>query len=115
MACAQRLLPESDGPTSPIRRCPSLHDAPRPQCQAWRTTRVAEAISLFGSVARGEDTETSDIDFLVRFRSDASTFDLGALLWDLEETLGEKVDIVSDGKEFRNGNCRRILSEAIRL
>lgn len=75
----------------------------------------AEAISLFGSVARGEDTETSDIDFLVRFRSDASTFDLGALLWDLEETLGEKVDIVSDGKEFRNGNCRRILSEAIRL
>lgn len=75
----------------------------------------AETISLFGSVARGEDTETSDIDFLVRFRKDASTFDLGALMWDLEEILGEKVDIVSDGKQFRSGNCQRILREAIPL
>ena len=33
------------------------------------------SISVFGSVARGDDTDTSDFDFLVDFAQGASFFD----------------------------------------
>jgi hypothetical protein len=57
----------------------------------------AHDVRLFGSVARGDNTETSDVDILVRFDPDRSLFDHGGLLVDLEEYLGIKVDVVSEG------------------
>lgn len=51
-------------------------------------------IGLFGSVVRGEQTQTSDIDILVDFADDADLFDFVGLGFFLEEKLGEKVDIV---------------------
>lgn len=53
--------------------------------------------SVFGSVARGEDREGSDIDFLVEFEPGASLFDLMHLEDDLGELLGVSVDVVSVG------------------
>jgi len=44
----------------------------------------ATRIRVFGSVARREDTFDSDIDLLVDFDRDASLFDIGGLLEDLE-------------------------------
>jgi predicted nucleotidyltransferase len=56
----------------------------------------ASDIHVFGSVARGEDTFDSDIDLLVDFNEDASVFDAGGLLADLEELLSPyHVDLVS--------------------
>lgn len=52
-------------------------------------------LRIVGSVARGEDTEESDIDFLVDPAPDASLFDLGGLHEDLEELLGVPVDVIS--------------------
>jgi predicted nucleotidyltransferase len=53
--------------------------------------------SIFGSVARGEDTSASDVDFLVEFAPGSSLFDLRHLQLDLEALLGCSVDVVSSG------------------
>ena len=57
----------------------------------------ASNIRLFGSVARGDADEASDIDFLVRFEPGRSLFDQGGLLMDLRDLLGRRVDVVSEG------------------
>jgi predicted nucleotidyltransferase len=57
----------------------------------------ASDVRLFGSVARGDSIETSDLDFVVRFEPGRSLFDQGGLLMDLRELLGEKVDVISEG------------------
>jgi len=52
-------------------------------------------LRVVGSVARGEDTEDSDVDFLVDLVPGATLFDLGGLHEDLEELLGIPVDVMS--------------------
>ncbi|WP_420443894.1 nucleotidyltransferase family protein [Candidatus Poriferisodalis sp.] len=59
--------------------------------------RKATSIALIGSVARGEDTDNSDYDFLVAFATRASLFDMAGLQLDLEALLGGDVDVVSAG------------------
>ena len=54
-------------------------------------------LRIIGSVARGEDTEDSDIDFLVDALSNATLCDLGGLIEDFEEILGISVDIMTTG------------------
>ena len=53
-------------------------------------------IGIFGSVARGEDTENSDIDILYRFESAIGLLNLAGIKIDLEEKLNKKVDLVSE-------------------
>lgn len=53
-------------------------------------------IRVFGSVARGEVTAKSDVDFLVNFRDGASVFDQVGLWLDLQELLGCRVDLLTD-------------------
>ena len=57
----------------------------------------AENVRVFGSVARGEANEESDLDLLVHFRDGASLFDLIDLKEEAEKLLGLDVDVVSDG------------------
>ena len=52
-------------------------------------------VAVFGSVARGEDTETSDIDLLVDFLPGASLVDEFRLENELREFLKIPVDLVS--------------------
>ena len=71
-------------------------------------------VRVFGSVARGESTEASDVDLLVKTRPGCSLFDLGGLLEDLQELLGCRVDLVTeDGLKPRLRE--RVLREAIPL
>ena len=51
---------------------------------------------IFGSVARGDDREGSDLDILVD-TSEASTFDLAGLGLDLEALLRAHVDVRTPG------------------
>jgi uncharacterized protein len=51
--------------------------------------------ALFGSFARGEATETSDIDLLVRF-SKPIGWKFYGIAEDLEEVLGRKVDLATE-------------------
>lgn len=48
---------------------------------------------VFGSVARGEDTEESDLDLWIDPAPGFSLLDLGGLIVELEELLGVPVDI----------------------
>ena len=53
------------------------------------------SISVFGSVVRGEDTDTSDFDFLVSFDQGASFFDQFQMQQELSEFLNAPVDVIS--------------------
>ena len=57
----------------------------------------ATDVRLFGSVARGDSDESSDVDFLVRFEPGRSLLDQGGLLMELREMLGVDVDVLSEG------------------
>jgi len=57
----------------------------------------AHNVRVFGSVARGEADAQSDIDLLVEFEPDRSLLDHAALWLELQELLGCKVDVVSQG------------------
>jgi uncharacterized protein len=60
-----------------------------------RRTYGVKSLALFGSVARNEATDTSDIDVLVEFEGGVSLFDLIGLQLDLQDLLGvPKVDVV---------------------
>lgn len=50
---------------------------------------------LFGSVARGEDRDGSDLDLLVDPLASTTLFDLAGLEGELAELLGVKVDVVT--------------------
>ncbi len=56
----------------------------------------ARNVRLFGSVARGEDRPDSDVDFLVEAGPTTSSWFPAGLILDLEETLGRRVEIVTD-------------------
>src|SRR6266545_3132665 len=71
------------------------------------------SISVFGSIARGDATADSDVDFLVEFELGRSLFDLLHLTDDLEDLLGRRVDVVSvGGLKPRDDRIRR---EAVEL
>jgi len=74
----------------------------------------ANNVRVFGSVARGEENENSDIDLLVSFQSGASLLDQAGLMSELSMLLGKKVDVVSDralNKYIRN----QVTNEALPL
>lgn len=54
-----------------------------------------EKIYLFGSYARGEATENSDIDLRVDKGRLKGLIELGALYVDLEDSLGKKLDLLT--------------------
>ncbi len=54
-------------------------------------------LGVFGSYARGENTNLSDLDLLVKFGIRISLLDLIKLEQDLSESLGVKVDLVTEG------------------
>ncbi len=55
-----------------------------------------KSAAIFGSVARGEDGPNSDIDILVRLGERMGIYKFIGLQFELENTLGKKVDLVSD-------------------
>ena len=74
----------------------------------------ADNVRIFGSVARGEDNETSDVDFLVNAGPNRTPFFPGGLLADLEELLGRRVEIVTE-KGLHWYIREQVLKEAIPL
>lgn len=76
--------------------------------------RGASRVRVFGSVARGDATASSDVDFLVDLDEGRGLFDLGGLLMDLQELLGCEVDVVTEAG-MRSRVSERVLSDAVDL
>ena len=57
----------------------------------------ARNVRVFGSTVRGDDGPKSDVDFLVDVEPGRSLLDVIALEQDLEELLGRRVEVLTDG------------------
>lgn len=71
-------------------------------------------VRVFGSVARGDADDASDVDFLVEFEQGRSLFDLGGLVVELTELLGRRVDVVTP-RGLKERIRKRVLAEAVSL
>jgi hypothetical protein len=72
-------------------------DEIRRKVAAPMSRRGVVRASVFGSVARGEATSTSDVDFLAEFERGRTLVDLSGLRLDLCEVLGRQVDVATPG------------------
>ncbi len=91
-----------------------LLDDKREQILRLAEQRGARNVRVFGSFARGDADENSDVDFLVDLEEGRSLFDLGGLLMDIQELLQREVDVVTENSlhwYIRD----RVLEEAVAL
>ncbi len=71
-------------------------------------------VRLFGSMARNDTDENSDVDLLVRPLPGTSLLDLGGLLMEAQELLGRPVDVVSE-RALHPAMREHVLQESIAL
>ena len=71
-------------------------------------------VRVFGSMARGEATQDSDVDFLVELEEGQSGFALGGFLEDVSALLHRDVDVVTE-KALHPKIQKKVLGEAIAL
>ena len=64
----------------------------RPVAERYGITKVY----LFGSYARGEATEDSDVDLMISYQGLKGAFAIGGIYVDFKEALDKSVDIVSE-------------------
>lgn len=76
--------------------------------------RGARDVRVFGSVARGEDSDTSDIDLLVDLEGRVGLVTLAGLARELSELLGVDVDVVP-ARSLKPEIRQRVSAEAITL
>jgi len=74
----------------------------------------AHNVRVFGSVARGEADEKSDLDILVDMEPDRGLFDHGGLWMDLQSLMGIKVDVAT-AESLKPHIRERVLAEAVPL
>jgi uncharacterized protein len=74
----------------------------------------ASNVRIIGSVARGDATDTSDLDLIVRFEAGRTLLDHGGLVMDLRELLGMRVDVV-DEEAMRPRFRENVMTEAVPL
>lgn len=73
--------------------------------------RGAKNVRVFGSVARGEARDDSDIDLLIDLDPGRSLLDVGGLAMDLSLLLGRPVDVVTEAG-LRKRIRSKVLQEA---
>ena len=91
-----------------------IRSAHRDEILRLAAKRGAKNVRVFGSVARGDSDERSDVDFLVEMEPGRTLFDLSGLLLDLQEALHAPVDVVTE-RGLRPRVRERILAEAVPL
>ena len=67
----------------------------RAQIRRVVTAHRASNARVFGSVARGTDTDQSDVDILVDPSPETTLFDIGAMRYELRKLLGVPVDVLT--------------------
>ena len=74
----------------------------------------ARNVRIFGSIARGEADDRSDIDLLVDMDPGRSLLDMGGLLMELESLLARRVDMATS-RGLKKRIRDRVLREAVAL
>ncbi len=74
----------------------------------------AHNVRVFGSIARGQADEHSDIDLLVDLEPGRSLLDLGGLLMELQELFQCPVDVVTE-QGLKPHIRQHVLAEAVPL
>ena len=74
-----------------------LIESRRSEIRALAGRHGFDDVRVFGSMARGDVDEHSDIDLLVTLPTGKTGLALGALLMDVQELLGRRVDVVTEG------------------
>jgi uncharacterized protein len=82
--------------------------------QADLRQRGVKSLAVFGSLARGEATRTSDIDVLVEFDRPVGLFEFIRLKLFLEDLTGRRVDLVTPDA-LRPAMRAAILNEAVNV
>ena len=69
-----------------------------PAIQQFFSTQPVEYAYLFGSCSRGEETQNSDMDLLVKFTNpdELSVMDISRMMVQLSKKLNRKVDLVEE-------------------
>ena len=67
---------------------------------------------VFGSVLRGEDTDSSDLDILIDPTPETTLFDIGAIQVELQRLLGVSVDVLTP-KALPDKFRSSVLAEAV--
>lgn len=74
----------------------------------------AHNVRVFGSVARGEADDKSDVDFLVKMEPGRSLLDHAGLILELEHLLERPVDVASE-RGLRTRVRKRVMKEVVPL
>ena len=98
-------------PDTPLGRRLRRHRRAVIDCAA---RRGASNVRVFGSVARGEDSDQSDVDLLVDLSSDVGLVALSGLAREIGEIIGADVDVVP-ADSLKPAVRERALAEAIPL
>lgn len=121
MACGIDVIADSDRRgRRPETRYPEsmtaadLLSTHRDEILAVAERHGARNVRVFGSVARGDADDASDIDLLVDMQAGRSLLDLGGLLMELRELLGRNVDVVTV-HGLKEHIRDRVLAEAVSL
>jgi predicted nucleotidyltransferase len=91
-----------------------LIESHREQLVSLAHRRGVTSIRVFGSMARNEAREDSDVDLLVTLAPGVSALALGGLLVDAEELLGRRVDVVTEAS-LHPALRDRVMADAVSL
>ena len=86
----------------------------REEILAVARARGATRVRVFGSAARGEESATSDVDFLVDLEPTRTLLDLGGLVMALRDLLQCVVDVVAE-QGLRPRVAARVVADAVVL
>jgi len=86
----------------------------REQIKSVILSHRASNARVFGSVIRGEDTDTSDLDLLIDPTPETSLMDIGAIRSELKTLLGVNVDVLTP-KALPDSFRDQVLKESIPL
>lgn len=88
-----------------------LIEAHRSEIRALAEDRGIRDVRVFGSMARGDADETSDVDLLVTLPYGGTGLALGGLLMDVQKLLQRRVEVVTE-RGLHPALRERILREA---
>jgi predicted nucleotidyltransferase len=89
-----------------------LLDLQRERIREIVAERGHSNVRVFGSVARGEDDQASDIDFLVELDPESSGFDFGDLCAEFSSLLGVEIHVLT-AASISPTYRERVLQEAV--